>query len=105
MIEIPSTPTYSEDSLLTSEDCLIQVKEDIHGQRPLTPHPSYEDDLNFEPTASDLRHLYRSFVKADQEISWPSDEDDISTQKDMTKRKNQKKGGRKAHHDHRVRLA
>jgi len=113
MIEIPLSPVYSEDSELTMDENLWQNDEDDErDQRSLTPHPSFEDELQYQSTtisATEFHYLYHASDKADRElVRWPSDENeddiDISYQKKMTMRKNHKntKLNRRGHY--RVRL-
>ena len=104
VIEMPKTPTYSEDSELSLDECLRQYEEDQRDQRSLTPHPSYEDDLNCLPTALDVHNLYHAFVMREQELTWPSDEDSVAPQKETSMTKNRKKTTNKVRRHHRVRL-
>mmetsp|Transcript_19136 Transcript_19136/g.22139 ORF Transcript_19136/g.22139 Transcript_19136/m.22139 type:complete len:115 (+) Transcript_19136:3-347(+) len=113
MIEIPLSPVYSEDSELTMDENLWQNDEDDErDQRSLTPHPSFEDELQYQSTtisATEFHHLYHASVKADQElVRWPSDENeddnDISYQKKMTMKKNRKKTKLNPRRHYRVRL-
>lgn len=113
MIEIPSSPVYSEDSELSLDENLWQNDEDDdeRDQRSLTPHPSYEDELQYQSTtitATEFHYLYHASVKVDQElVCWPSDEDDndVSYQKKMIVRKKSKKTtklNRQRHHQVRL---
>ena len=96
IIEIPSSPSDSEDSELSFDEKLLQNEEDERERececdhRSLTPHPSYD-------------HFYHAFVKAEQDADWPSDEDNLSTQKKMIT-KNRKHQQTTNRHHHRVRL-
>jgi hypothetical protein len=111
MIEMPSSPVYSEDSELSLDENLWQDNDDDErDQRSLTPHPSYEDELHWQPstiTAMEFHHLCYASVKAEQELIWPSDEDNSnnnSTQDKMITKENRKKSTKVTQRDHRVHL-
>ncbi|MGK3733659.1 MAG: hypothetical protein ACI8RD_004487 [Bacillariaceae sp.] len=111
MIEMPSSPVFSEDSELSLDENLWQDNDDDEcDQRSLTPHPSYEDELHWQPstiTATEFHHLYHASVKAEQELIWPSDEDNNnnnSTQKKMITKKNRRMSTKVTRRDARVRL-
>eukprot|EP00536_Pseudo-nitzschia_multiseries_P003725 jgi/Psemu1/252935/estExt_Genewise1Plus.C_580090 len=105
IIEMPTTPTYSEDSELSLDECLKQYDEDERDQRSLTPHPSFQEgNINEQPTAVDVHHIFHASIKAEQELVWPSDEDDLSAKKKMIVSKNRDNPKSKARHRHRVRL-
>uniref|UniRef100_A0A7S4ADB7 Uncharacterized protein n=1 Tax=Pseudo-nitzschia australis TaxID=44445 RepID=A0A7S4ADB7_9STRA len=113
VIQMPSTPTYSEDSELSLDECLgqyLHTEDEQRDQRSikLTPHPSFEEDDVFDqPTALDVHHLYHASVRAEQELVWPSDEDNLSRKKNMITTKNRgstKSATTKVRHRHRFRL-
>lgn len=112
MIEMPSSPVYSEDSELSLDENIWQDNDDDErDQRLLTPHPSYEDELHWQPstiTAMEFHHLYHASVKAEEELIWPSDEDNNnnnnSTQNKMITKKNRTKSTKVTQRDHRVHL-
>jgi hypothetical protein len=96
MIEMPTTPSYSEDSELSLEECLRRCDEDYRDQRSLKPHPCHEHGLKYDqPTSLDVRHLHHASVKVDDELNWPSDEDSITPTKTRTMTEKHKRNGKK----------
>lgn len=103
MIEMPTTPSYSEDSELSLEECLRRCDEDYRDQRSLTPHPCYEYGLNYyQPTPLDVHHSHHAFLKVDDEMNWPSDEDSMAPTKTRSMTEKHKRNGKKIRRCHRV---
>ena len=75
IVEIPSFPTYSEDSELSLDENLLQNEGDVRERDHRSYHRSGELDRHPTILSSCFHLFYHASGKEDQEFCWPSDED------------------------------
>ena len=89
MIEMPTIPTFSEDSELTSEEFFKLHEKDTCNQIPLARDQFYQKGSNYHTIPFDN--------KLDTELMWPSDEDDVSAMQSKTMAKKHQASRKKLH--------
>lgn len=103
VIEMPTTPTYSDDSELSLDEGIRQYEEDQRDQHSLTLHLSYEDDLDkYQRMARNIHNLDQASEKSELESGWPSDEEKSPHQKKTNVNKKYRKGTQKARARHQL---
>lgn len=102
MIEMPTTPSYSEDSEVSIEECLRRSEEDYRDKRSLRHHLPDAHDFDSQPKPFHLQCF--SHTSVNHELDWPSDEDNAPQNKRTTMTKERKKNAKKLNHCHQVRF-
>ena len=103
VIEMPITPSYSEDTELSLEECLRCNDEDFRDQPSIARHPVDAYDFNVRPVHLNVHQSRHKSAKVHRELDWPSDEDTVPPNTSVVTKRH-KKNDKKFNRRHRFQL-